>query len=154
MRQADVLRAATDSPAPPVLKSVLAMLPEIEVRGWRWLPHPVLLLPSGRRWLILLDPDQDQRDQNLHVMHQIKHVLDAPDRPPGSCENEPSRALDCHHFAMNVLAPAILLRHDVASGIHEVAALSRRYGAPVPAMQQRLSELGLDRERNQKGAVA
>jgi len=142
-RQADVLLTVADHPEPPVLESVLAVLPEVVVRRWHGLSQPVLLLPDGRSWLILVDPGLDQRQQNLHVLHQIKHVLDAPEVAPGRCEGDPVQTLNCYRFAVNVLAPAIRLRHDVASGTHDAEALARRYSVPTSAMRQRLSELEL-----------
>jgi hypothetical protein len=142
-RQAEVLLAVADHPAPPVLDAVLAVLPEVVVRHWRGLPQPVLLLPDGRSWLILVDPEVDQREQNLHVLHQLKHILDAPEVAPGSCEADPMQALNCHRFAVNVLAPTIRLHHDLASGARDAEELARSYGMPDSAMRQRLSELGL-----------
>lgn len=138
-----MLVAAADNPEPPVFEAILALLPEIEVRRWRWLPHPVLLLPDARRWLILVDPDQTPGELALHVLHQVKHVIDAPDRSPGSCKGDPMQTLDCYRFAMGVLVPSVSLRHDVASGNRDVEALARHYGVPVSAMRQRISELGL-----------
>lgn len=126
-----------------MLASVLTLLPEIAVRRWRWLPEPVLLLPDGRRWLILLDPEQDSGDRNLHTMHQVKHVLDAPDLVPGSCGDNPVQARNCYRFAIGALVPTTRLRHDVASGYREAEALARSYGVPTSAMRQRLAELGL-----------
>ena len=125
-----------------MLTSVLALLPEIVVRRWRWLPERVLLLPDGRRWLILIDPDQEPGEQNLHILHQIKHVIDAPQRAPGSCEGDSMQMLNCYRFAMRVLAPAHRLRRD-AAGSCPAEVLARRYGVPVSAMRQRLSELDL-----------
>lgn len=138
-----MLLAAADNPEPPVFEAILALLPEIEVRRWRWLPQPVLLLPDARRWLILVDPDQTPGEQALHALHQVKHVIDAPDRSPGSCEGDPMQTLDCYRFAMGVLVPSASLRHEVASGNRDAEALARRYGVPASAMRQRISELGL-----------
>jgi Zn-dependent peptidase ImmA (M78 family) len=134
--------AVADHPAPPVLDAVLAALPEVVVRRWQGLPQPVLLLPDGRSWLILVDPDVDQAEQNFHVLHQVKHILDAPDRTPGSCEGKAAQA-HCHRFAVNVLAPTIRLRHDLACGLRDAEVLAHRYGVPTAAMRRRLRELGI-----------
>ena len=132
-----------DHPAPPVLDAVLAVLPEVVVRHWHGLPQPVLLLPDGRSWLILVDPEVDQAEQNLHVLHQLKHILDAPALAPGSCEADPMQALNCHRFAVHVLVPTTRLRHEVASGSRDPEVLARRYGVPTSVIRQRLSEQGL-----------
>lgn len=135
--------SAVDRPEPTMSEVVQALLPEVVVRRWRGLPQPALLVPDGRRWLILVDPDLDQREQNLHVLHQVKHIVDAPDRDPDSCDEDPERALRCYRFAMSVLAPASRVCHDFASGHRDIAALARRYEVPTSAMRQLLNQLEL-----------
>ena len=113
------------------------------MRRWRGLPQPVLLLPNGRRWLILVDADLDEGEQSLHILHQIKHALDAPDQAASSCEDHPVRPLRCYRFAMNVLVPSDRLRHDLANSRNGVDSLARHYGVPAAAMRQHIKELGL-----------
>lgn len=126
-----------------MLDAVLAALPEVVVRRWRGLPQPVLLLPNTRRWLILVDAGLDEGEQSLHILHQIKHALDAPDRAPGSCEGDPVRTLHCYRFATNVLVPSDRLRRDLANNGSDAEGLARHYGVPVAAMRQQIRELGL-----------
>lgn len=141
MQQAEALLAACGNPEPPMLEGVLATLPGIEVRRWRWLPEPTLLLADGRRWLILVSSDLDEREQSLHVLQQVKRLLDVPDRVPGSCEDE--QIANCRRFAMNVLVPTSQLRLDLADGSRDAEILARRYGVPTPVMRQRIDQLRL-----------
>lgn len=141
MQQAEALLAACDNPEPPLFDEALATLPGIEVRRWRWLPEPALLLADGRRWLILVSSDLDGRERSLHVLQQVKRLLDMPDRVPGSCEDE--QISNCRRFAMNVLVPTSRLRLDLASGSRNAEVLARRYGVPTSAMRQRIDQLRL-----------
>lgn len=142
-RQATLLLAAARLSAPPITESILAHVPTITVRRWKGLPRQAMLLPKRLHWLILLEADDDEREQLFGILHELKHLIDAPQHPPGDGHASAPRIEGlCEHFAACVLMPRAWIRRDCHNGACDVDALAKRYRVPPKAMRHRLATLG------------
>ena len=143
-RQATLLLDAAGLTAPPVTDSVLAHVPTIRLYRWKRLPRQAMLVPDGTCWQIVLNAEDDEREQLFSALHEIKHLIDAPHHPPGDGRaSAPCVEGVCEHFAACVLMPATWLRHDWRDGQRHLPRLAGRYRVPLDAMRSRLAELGL-----------
>lgn len=142
--QAALLLSTADVSGPPVTESVLMHVPAISVCRWKGLPRQAMLVPDGTRWQIVINAEDDEREQLFSALHEIKHLIDAPHHPPGDgrAGTTPVEGV-CEHFAACVLMPAVWLRRDWHDGQREVAALARRYRVSAEAMRDRLADLRL-----------
>ena len=119
-------------------------VPAILICRWKGLPRQAMLVPQGTRWQIVLNADDDEREQLFSALHEIKHLIDAPHHPPGNGQASAPRIEGvCEHFAACVLMPAEWLRRDWREGQRDVEALAKRYRVSTEAMRSRLADLRL-----------
>jgi len=78
--QARALRAITEIPVPIDIDALVERIPAVRLRYWRGLPHPAQLVHSATSWEIVIDPDLDPAERTIAVIHEIKHIIDLPDR--------------------------------------------------------------------------
>lgn len=129
---------------------VIASLPRIHVTH-RELPISGVTYWDGQRWNIDLNRSEPRVRQRFTLLHEYKHVIDHGATATlygGTVDEQRQRAeAAADYFAGCVLMPRTVLLDLWARGVRSAAALARRLDVSERAIEVRLGQLGLQRER-------
>lgn len=147
--QANRLLAAQGITEPPVPESVIATLPRVQVERAGWMQDSGCVGWSKGRWLIVLNRDESPVRQRFSLMHEAKHLLDAPFGDvlyPAwggmSAKDRSEQVAD--HFAACVLMPKQWVRSAFFNeGVTDIRRLAACFDVSQPAMRVRLASLGV-----------
>ncbi|MEA3078205.1 MAG: hypothetical protein QOF60_3113 [Actinomycetota bacterium] len=133
---------------PPVSEQVIADLPRIQIERVRLLPVSGATQWSHGRWLILLRAQEPATRQLFSAAHELKHILDDPFfdvlyRAIPQAQRGPFIEQVCDYFAGCLLIPRPWLKRAWGDGIQSVPGLARHFGVSEPAIEVRLSQVGL-----------
>ncbi|GAB3622778.1 hypothetical protein GCM10027418_08600 [Mariniluteicoccus endophyticus] len=126
----------------PRLRIVYEPLPVSGVSHW-----------NGREWIICLNEDDSLPRQRFTLLHEYKHIIDhgrTPQLYTGtsrlSGEEQAERAAD--YFAGCALVPRTALKQAWGNRLQHPAILAEHFGVSEAAIQVRLDQTGLSRERD------
>lgn len=148
-RQAHRLLAAQGVTEPCVPEQLIECLPRIEVRYVRAKHFAATARWAGGRWLLLVNKTDSWYRQRFSMAHELKHIIDHPEREVlyarnrfGSSYDQAERAAD--YFAACLLMPKTWIKRDFyGRGIRDPRVLARRFQVSAAAMRIRLDQLGL-----------
>lgn len=119
---------------------------------------------NGEEWIICLNRDDSEVRQRFTLLHEYKHIVDHghvhqlyTGRPARhgrrliTADEQAERAAD--YFAGCALVPRTALKHAWGNGIQNLTALAEHFGVSEAAMQVRLDQTGLSRERDPEPEV-
>lgn len=146
-RQATELLRRQGACAAPVTSSLITGLPFLTVSV------RVPMRSSGAtqwikpRWIVLLNGAESPARQRFSLAHELKHVLDHPrikafGGPKTPTERRRTEQL-CDYFAACLLMPRAWVKSAFYSGVQDVVELADLFQVSPPAMQVRLTQLGI-----------
>lgn len=147
--QANRLLSAQGITEPPVPESVIATLPRVQVERAGWMEDSGCVGWSKGRWVIALNRDESPVRQRFSLMHEAKHLLDAPFGDVlypawGGMSTKDRSEQVADHFAACLLMPKQWVRSAFFNeGVSEPRRLAARFDVSQPAMRVRLSSLGM-----------
>lgn len=133
---------------PPVPQRIIAELPRVQVAVLRPFPVSGATLWKSGRWLIVLNGREPETRRRFSLAHEFKHILDHPfvDR---MCRHVPEadrhdwQEQVCDYFAGCLLVPRPWLKRWYGNGLQRPKDLARRFDVSEPAIETRLSQIGL-----------
>jgi len=148
--QAIRFRTLTNHTDPLLPTAAIAELPRLQVDYVSPLPVSGATAWSEGRWMVLLRGSEPQPRQRFSLAHELKHILDhrfidvlytaiPPDQRHDFIEQI------CDYFAGSLLVPRMTLRRLWHGGVTDVGELANRFGVSQPAIQTRLSQVGVSR---------
>jgi hypothetical protein len=142
-----LIAEAVDGPATP--EQLIESLPRVEVRYVRATQFAATARWTGQLWRLLVNANDSWGRQRFSLAHELKHVLDHPDREVlyanprfGSPYLQAERAAD--YFAACLLMPkAWVKRSFYGQRIRDPRVLARQFQVSTAAMRIRIDQLGL-----------
>jgi len=147
-RQASLLLAMSGVTEPPVHEQIIERLPRLVVHEVPFLPHSAEIRFVNGVWLMVLNGSEPLVWRRWTLMHEFKHILDAPEAEAGthrSAISSTTRGAEraAETFAACVLMPRVWVQRIWDEGVREIAVLARIFGVSFDAMRQRLERLDL-----------
>lgn len=147
--QAAKLLQLTGCAEGPVPEAIITELPRIDAQRTERLIGSGFTTWSRGQWRIRVKASDPITRQRFTLVHELKHVLDAPlddviyrHLPPGEERRRHIEAV-CDAFAAAVLMPRSWVKRQWYAGNQEIASLAWLFEVSLQAMHIRLQTIGL-----------
>jgi predicted transcriptional regulator len=132
----------------PVPESAISELPRVQVDRVRFLPASGATQWASQRWLVLLNGAETRERQRFSLAHEFKHIIDhrfADLMYAKFPDADRKRMIEqlCDYFAACLLMPRPWVKRAYCGGIQNIAQLASTFDVSQPAMQVRLSAIGM-----------
>ncbi|MBV9661871.1 MAG: ImmA/IrrE family metallo-endopeptidase [Acidimicrobiales bacterium] len=146
--QADTLLKVLDITEPPVPVEFVADLPKVQVRYVAHWPSSGMTRWTHATWTVVINSSEPAVRQRFSLGHELKHILDDRFKDiiypnDGPMSEERLQESVCDYFSGCLLVPKRWLRQAWTEGLQNSFLLARHFDVSEPAIQVRLSQIGL-----------
>jgi Zn-dependent peptidase ImmA (M78 family) len=133
---------------PPTPMSLVTNLPQVAVDFLKGVPVSGSAHWTGAYWMLVLNASEPTVRQRFSLCHELKHVVDHPQREVLYSRLRPMAGKDpaeavADYFAACLLMPRVWVRRAWTGGLANVPTLAALLDVSQAAMRVRLAWLGL-----------